>query len=162
MISKDDLSKKAEKAAQSHKQLFQKLRKKPLLPQLDSMFQELHQEAFSKINCLECANCCRSLGPRLSDRDIERLAQAQKMRPSQFSEQYLNIDEDGDYVFKSMPCPFLAADNYCTMYNHRPKACREYPHTNSRKMINLLHLTLKNTSTCPAVYEIVEGLKNKL
>ena len=37
---------------------------------------------------------------------------------------YLKIDEDGDFVLLSAPCPFLDAENYCTVYNDRPAACR--------------------------------------
>jgi Fe-S-cluster containining protein len=74
---------------------------------------------------------------------------------------YLHIDAENDYVLNAAPCPFLGADNYCQVYEDRPKACREYPHTNRKKIYQLLDLTLKNTSICPAAYEIVEGVKLK-
>jgi len=45
------------------------------------------------------------------------------------------------------------------IYDHRPKACSEYPHTNRRKFIQITDLTLKNAEICPAVFEIVEELK---
>ena len=80
-------------------------------------------------------------------------------RPAEFTEQYLRIDEDGDYVLQSLPCPFLGADNYCSVYEVRPKACREFPHTDRRKMHQILELTRKNVEVCPAVFEIVEGMK---
>jgi hypothetical protein len=82
------------------------------------------------------------------------------MRPADFIEKYLRIDEDNDYVLQSVPCAFLDADNYCSVYEARPKACREYPHTNRKKMVRILDLTHKNTRVCPAVLEIVERLKN--
>lgn len=126
---------------------------------LDQDFHELHDEAFEKIDCLACANCCKTTSPMLFPKDIERLANATKMKPSAFTDKYLKIDEDGDFVFQSAPCPFLGADNYCSVYEDRPKACREYPHTDRKNMYQILDLTYKNIKVCPAVYSIVENLK---
>lgn len=131
--------------------------KKP--KKLDALFLAQHTEKFNKINCLDCGNCCKTLGPKILDRDIERLAKVLHIKPSAFIAQYLKIDEDQDYVFKTMPCPFLAPDNYCLIYENRPKACREYPHTNHKKMLGKLNLALKNSETCPAVYLILEDLQ---
>ena len=153
-----DLNKLAEKAEPSTKELFKKWKKKSP-EKLDEKIQKLHKEVFEKIDCLNCGNCCRTLGPRITDRDIDKVARYLKIRPSEFASKYLRIDEDNDYVFKSMPCPFLGSDNYCSVYPARPKACAEYPHTDRRKFNQILDLTIKNTFTCPAVYEIVERLK---
>ncbi len=152
------LIKRAEKAEPSTKELFKKWKKKPP-EKLDIKVQKLHEEVFEKYDCLTCANCCRTLGPRITGRDIEKLSKFLKIRPSDFVSKYLKIDEDNDYVFQSMPCPFLGEDNNCIVYSERPKACSEYPHTDRRKFNQILDLTLKNTFTCPAVYEIVERLK---
>ena len=126
---------------------------------LDRIVSDLHTEAFNRINCLDCGNCCRTLGPRILQKDIDRIAKFLGLKPDGLIANYLRIDEDGDYVFKSMPCPFLGEDNYCFIYEVRPKACAKYPHTNRRKFHQIIDLTLKNTETCPAVYEIIEGLK---
>jgi len=128
---------------------------------LDEAFHSLHEEVFAQIDCLECANCCRTLGPRITDRDIQRMAKSLKIKPSQLVTDYLRVDEDGDYVFKSMPCPFLGADNYCRIYDDRPVACREYPHTDRARMYQVLHVTLNNIPVCPAVYQIIEKLKQR-
>ena len=127
---------------------------------VDSAFHSLHEEVFATIDCLDCGNCCKSLGPRLTDSDIRRISVVLKIKPSELTEKHLRIDEDNDYVFRQMPCPFLADDNYCRIYENRPRACREYPHTDRRRMQQILDITLKNTATCPAVFEIVERLKN--
>ncbi|MBS3914084.1 MAG: YkgJ family cysteine cluster protein [Bacteroidetes bacterium] len=123
---------------------------------LDYRFQELHDEAFSQIDCLNCANCCKTTSPILLEKDIERLSQHLKIRPGEFITKYLFLDTDNLYAFKSVPCPFLGADNYCTVYEFRPKACREYPHTNQRKMHTLLNLAEKNAEICPAVFHILK------
>ena len=148
----------AEKAEASTKKLF-KILKKRKPKNLDNIVHEAHEEVFEEIDCLECANCCKTLGPRITDVDIVRLAKYLKVKPRKLIEDYLRIDEDGDYVFKEMPCPFLMPDNYCMVYESRPKACREYPHTDRKRFYQVLNLTQENVKTCPAVYEIVEKIK---
>jgi uncharacterized protein len=126
---------------------------------VDAAFHHLHDEVFQEIDCLTCANCCKTTSPIFYQTDIERVAKALRMKPGAFVEKYLRVDEDKDLVLKSSPCPFLGADNHCDVYQDRPKACREYPHTDRRKMVQILDLTEKNTLVCPAVFEIVERLK---
>ncbi len=125
---------------------------------LDDRVHALHDEVFEEIDCLDCANCCKSLGPRITARDIQRIAQYLRMKELDFIERYLRLDEDGDYVFQTMPCPFLAPDNYCFVYDVRPKACREYPHTDRKKMTQLAQLTATNAQTCPAVFELLSRM----
>lgn len=131
---------------------------KKRLEKMDSIVHELHDRFSSEINCLGCAACCKQLGPAIYDKDIDRMAKELRMKPSEVVDQYLKIDEDGDYVFRTMPCPFLMADNYCSIYESRPKACREYPHTDRKKFSQIFKLTVKNTSTCPIAYEVMKEL----
>lgn len=128
---------------------------------MDLEIQQIHEDVSASIDCLSCANCCRSLGPAISDKDIDRMAKALRMKPSEVVNSYLKIDEDGDYVFKSIPCPFLMPDNYCSIYEYRPKACREYPHTDRKKFEQIFKLTVKNTETCPIAYEVLSRLMEK-
>ncbi|MDF9830003.1 YkgJ family cysteine cluster protein [Parabacteroides sp. PF5-6] len=155
-----DLSEKALKVEKETLQFFKSLPKKRLRD-LDDTIHALHEEVFDEIDCLACANCCRSLGPRLTDRDIERIAAALRLKQQEVVARYLRIDEDGDYVFQSMPCPFLCSDNYCNIYADRPRACREYPHTDRKKFYQIHALTVRNAQTCPAVFEILERLKRE-
>ena len=145
---------------QENKVFFARLKKKNP-KNLDKIVQKLHDEVFQKIDCLDCANCCKSISPTLYDNDINRLAKHLKIKPSQFVEKYLYLDEEGDYVFKETPCPFLLPDNYCMVYESRPKACRKYPHTDRPRFYQVLNLTLKNSLICPAVFEIIERLKQR-
>lgn len=134
---------------------------KKRLEKMDSVVHELHDKYSSEIDCLTCAACCKELGPAIYDKDIERLAKALKIKPSEVVDQYLKIDEDGDYIFKSMPCPFLMPDNYCMVYESRPKACREYPHTDRKKFGKIFKLTITNASTCPIAYNVLKDLIEK-
>lgn len=130
-------------------------------PQADKLVGGLHEKVFKTIDCLDCANCCKGLGPRLLRSDIEKLASHQKMKVADFMATYLREDEDGDQVFKTMPCPFLMPDNYCMVYDSRPRACREYPHTDQKNIRSILSLCIKNTETCPVVFGIFEKLAGK-
>lgn len=132
-------------------------KKKP--KNLDTVVGELHETAFSGFNCLDCANCCLTIGPRLIEKDIVRLSKHLKMKSKDFMETYIRVDEDGDFVFNERPCPFLLPDNYCMVYENRPKACRDYPHTNRKRFYQILDLSHKNCETCPAVFAIFEELK---
>ncbi|MEM6630551.1 MAG: YkgJ family cysteine cluster protein [Bacteroidota bacterium] len=133
--------------------------KKESPKKLDQLFRYYHEEVFSDFSCLDCANCCKSLGPKFLPQDIDRIAAHLRMSTASFIETYLRIDEDQDYVLQKVPCAFLEDDNRCGIYEVRPKACRTYPHTDSRGMQGKLGLTQKNTLTCPAVLEIVERMQ---
>jgi hypothetical protein len=125
--------------------------------------QDLHDDEFAKTDCLTCANCCKTSSPIFTEKDVSRIAKHFRMKEVNFISQYLQRDEDDFMVLKQAPCSFLDEnDNTCTIYDVRPKACAEYPHTNRRKFIQLTNLTLKNTEVCPAVFNIVEELKKKL
>lgn len=129
---------------------------------LDLIVHALHDEIFTELDCLKCANCCKTISPIITYRDINQIAKELKIKPGEFIQTYLEMDEEGDFVFKQTPCPFLQSDNYCSVYSSRPKACREYPHTNRKNFAQILDLSLKNTMVCPAVYAVFEKLKSKL
>lgn len=157
----DQLPRRAKDTQKETRDFFKKLKKKPP-KQLDYIMQELHEEEFRRTDCLDCANCCKTTGPLFTDKDIERIAKSFKQKPQQFIAQYLRIDEDNDYVLQSVPCTFLAADNYCLIYDVRPKACREFPHTDRKKFQQISNLTMKNVAICPAAYNIVEAMKKRI
>lgn len=145
----------------SNKKFFSKLKKKPP-KHLDVLMQELHEEEFERTDCLDCANCCKTTGPLFTNKDIERIAKFLKMKPQAFIDQYLRIDEENDYVLQQVPCTFLGHDNKCLIYEVRPKACAEFPHTDRKKFQQISNLTLKNVAICPAAYNIVEEMKKRL
>ena len=157
----DNLPKLAKDKHKENKAFFAKLKKKPP-KQLDYIMQDLHEAEFKRTDCLECANCCKTTGPLFTDKDITRIAKHFKLKPHQFTEQFLRLDEDNDYVLQSVPCAFLGADNYCSIYDVRPKACREFPHTDRKKFQQISNLTLKNVAICPAAYNIVEAMKQNI
>lgn len=158
MMTPVELHKKATEKYTENKKYLAKLKNKT--PRnLDQTMESLHEDVFEEIDCLACANCCKTTSPIFMDKDIERIAHHFRLRPADFIAKHLHLDSDGDYVHNGAPCPFLGGDNYCSIYDVRPKACAGYPHTDRKKAAQLLPKTLESTKICPAVFEIVERLK---
>ncbi|MFD2101580.1 YkgJ family cysteine cluster protein [Flagellimonas iocasae] len=157
----EQLPQKAREKHAENKKFFAKLKKRPP-KDLDYIMQELHHAEFERTDCLTCANCCKTTGPLFTNADIERIAKHFKIKPSEFIDRYLRVDEENDYVLQSVPCAFLGADNYCSIYEVRPKACREFPHTDRKKFQQISNLTLKNVAICPAAFHIVEEMKRRI
>lgn len=122
----------------------------------------LHDEAFSKIDCLQCANCCKNYSPRFKTPDIKRISKVLGLRESAFIEKYLLVDEEGDFIVNTRPCPFLGADNFCSIYEDRPSDCRRFPYTDEDVIIKRQELTLKNSTFCPITYYVLEKLVEKI
>jgi len=158
----EELPKLAEEAKKENKKYFVNLRKRTP-KNLDYLMQELHDKEFQKTDCLTCGNCCKTTSPIFTDTDTARISKHLKMKVVNFISQYLDRDADDFYVLKSAPCTFFDSnDNTCFIYDVRPKACSEYPHTNRKKFIQITELTMKNIEICPAVFNIIEALKLKL
>jgi|TARA_B110001469_G_scaffold126360_1_gene143814 hypothetical protein len=155
------LPKKVQENKKVHRNFFIKLRKKTP-KNLDAIMEKLHDDEFKKSDCLQCANCCKTTSPIFTKKDIERISKSFRIKTRQFIDTYLNVDDDQDYVLKTSPCTFLAEDNTCNIYDVRPKACQEYPHTNRKSFEKISDLTLQNVAICPATFNIVEALRAKL
>jgi Fe-S-cluster containining protein len=146
--------KKSAENAKSYARFLQKADRNKVLSRLP----DLHEEAFSKIDCLSCANCCRNYSPRFKTPDIKRISKVLKMKEGVFIETYLKLDDDGDYVVQSTPCPFLGSHNHCSIYEDRPSDCRRFPYTDEDVLLKRPKITLKNATFCPAVYYVMEKL----
>lgn len=146
--------KKSAERQKLYKQFLQKADKNKVLKQLPV----LHEEAFTRVDCLQCANCCRNFSPRFKTPDIKRISKHLRMKESEFIDTYLRVDEDGDFVVKTTPCPFLGKDNYCGIYDERPSDCRRFPYTDEDVLVRRQPLTLKNSTFCPITYHVLERL----
>lgn len=141
-----------------NKKLIEKL-KRWKRKDLDELFIAAHEEVFAALDCRKCGNCCKDLGPKVNNRDIERIGKFINMRAGKVRNNYLDVDEDNDFVFNRMPCPFLKEENFCSIYEARPRACAEYPHTGYPNMQKRLNLTLRNSTICPGVYRILNLIR---
>lgn len=146
--------KQAAENQKAYKRLLEKGNKNKMLKALP----QLHEAAFSQIDCLDCGNCCKNYSPRFKQPDIKRIAKRLRMKEGAFTAQYLKLDEDNDYVVRQSPCPFLGSDNYCSIYEDRPGDCRRYPYTDEDVLLKRVGLTLKNAMSCPAVFSVLENL----
>lgn len=153
-----DWQNKARKGQKRYRQLLKKLQTKKGKG-MEKRLPALHEEAFSHINCLECAHCCKTISPRFKTPDIKRISRHLGMKESVFIETFLRLDEDGDYVVQHSPCPFLNTDNSCNIYEVRPGDCKNYPYTDSREFIKRPQTTYQNATVCPAVYYVLEKLE---
>ncbi|GAA4324219.1 YkgJ family cysteine cluster protein [Flaviaesturariibacter amylovorans] len=118
----------------------------------------LHEEAFAANDCLQCAACCKNYSPRFKTPDVKRISKHLRMKESVFIDTYLHVDNEGDFVVKSSPCPFLGADNCCSIYDVRPSDCARFPYTDEDVLLKRPQLTLKNATFCPIVFSVLDKL----
>lgn len=158
MAELENWEKKSEENQKKYKNFLQKANKNKVL----KLLPQIHDEAFEKVDCLQCANCCKSYSPRFKTTDIKRISKHLKIKESEFIHTYLRLDADGDYVTKTTPCPFLGIDNYCSIYEQRPGDCTRFPYTDEDVLLKRPQLTLKNSSFCPITFYVLEQLMEKL
>jgi uncharacterized protein len=148
-----------EKKARDKQKQFQQMLKRADKNKVLKQLPQLHEEAVSRVNCLDCAACCKNYSPRFKTPDVKRISKHMGMKESVFIETYLRVDEDGDFVVKASPCPFLGTDNYCSIYDVRPSDCARFPYTNEDVIVKRQQLTLKNATFCPIVFHVLERLE---
>ena len=153
-INISSFSKQSSESLKKYKQYLLRADKNDLLERLPA----LHDEAFKKIDCLTCANCCKNYSPRFKTPDIKRIARYLKMKEGAFIEKYLLLDNEGDYVVTTKPCPFLGEDNACSIYSERPSDCKRFPYTDEDVFFKRPAITLKNATFCPIVEHVMERL----
>jgi len=139
------------------KKLFEKKNKKVL-----KRVGEVNDQVFEEMSCMDCANCCKSIPPQLLKSDVKRISKHLDMSQKEFEKEYTTIDDDGDLVFKKSPCVFLEEDNACSIYEVRPEACREYPHTEQALFRQGMAWHSINAIYCPAAYNVLERMKTLL
>jgi len=154
------ISRKAKAERKENKKFFAKLKKKKPAG-LTKAFRQFNDEAFAHTNCMNCANCCRTALAVFEKPDIRRISRHFEMTEKDFIKKYLKPHPDYEYLIKTLPCPFLAEDNKCSIYEIRPTGCRTYPPARlqlSEEQLDVLH---DNIEICPAVSEMVDKIKIK-
>ncbi len=147
-----------QKTAKEHKKKYAQFLKRCEQRVVIRQLPELHEQTFAKIDCLQCANCCKNHSPRFKIPDIKRISKSLNLKQGDFIQKYLKLDEENDYVLQQQPCSFLNPDNRCSIYEVRPSDCARYPYTDEDVLLKRPALTLKNTEVCPAVFTIMEKL----
>jgi uncharacterized protein len=130
--------------------------------EIDAIVRRLDAYVASKIDCRQCANCCRELAAALGREDSERLAQAEGITPEQFEQKYLDrTDEPDRFLIRQKPCPFLEG-KLCRHYHARPESCAEYPFLHQPDFTTRSVMALWNLPYCPIVYNVYELLKQEI
>ena len=119
---------------------------------LDSLASGLNEKAFKTIDCLNCANCCKTMTPTYTKTDVKRISKHLGMSVHQYHEKYLEKDKTGDFMNVKQPCQFLRKDNKCSIYPVRPKDCSGFPHTQSKNFKQFIPDThIQNIEYCPII-----------
>ena len=129
--------------------------------ELDVIVHRHYEEVANQVDCCSCGNCCRHVTPILQEHDIDRLATGLDVSRKEMADRFFVTDEDGDVIFREMPCPFLL-DSFCTVYEHRPDDCRSFPHLDKGEFVFRLTQAVQNCSICPIVFNVFERLKDEL
>lgn len=121
----------------------------------DKTTQEINKEVTKKIDCLDCANCCKTTVTTFNEEDISRASKFLGEKRKKFINKYL-IYDFGEYTTITTPCPFLLDDNKCKIYNVRPYSCNSFPHTHKKNFIAMATVHQMNYSICPITYQVVK------
>jgi len=130
---------------------------------LAKLVSSLEVEVWKDVDCLSCANCCKTMSPTYSQADIKRIARHFNQTPAAFAKKWLRKDRIGDILNKTEPCQFLnLEDNKCSIYAIRPADCSGFPHLRKTKMVDYIHIHKQNIEYCPATYKLVEKMQEAM
>lgn len=127
---------------------------------LDKMTTAVEKEVWKEVDCLTCANCCKTMSPTYTTGDIKRIAAHLDMKVDEFKKKWLYKERStGDWLNKQQPCQFLnLKDNKCSIYAVRPLDCSGFPHLPKKRMVDYMHVHKQNVEYCPATYKMVEKM----
>ncbi len=128
---------------------------------LDKLAADTEKEVWKEVDCLTCANCCKTMSPTFNAKDLKRISAHLNMSVQEFKDKWLYFDKkDKDWMNKKQPCQFLnLKDNKCSIYALRPDDCAGFPHLAKKKMTDYMHVHRQNIEYCPATYRMVEKMK---
>ena len=144
----------------AYKRFLTKLEKKT--PRgLDALAAVIEKEVWKEVDCVSCANCCKTMTPTYTPKDIKRIAAHLGMRVIAFKKKWLRKERGsgGDWINKNTPCQFLdLKTNMCGIYAVRPVDCSGFPHFSKKRMVDYMHVHKQNIEECPAAFKMVEKM----
>lgn len=159
-----DLQKFGKKAGKKKDELTAFLQKlDEIVPEdMPGLVEKTDVGVWTEVDCMACANCCKTMTPTYTPDDIKRIATHLGMTAASFKNKWLEQDKDnGDWVNKQQPCQFLV-DNKCSIYEVRPADCAEFPHHNKKPFDEYNDTFIQNVHRCPATFLLVSRLKKKV
>jgi Fe-S-cluster containining protein len=137
-----------------HKQFLRATRSQDTVEVME-LGRQLHNDVFAVMDCTKCANCCKVLKAAFTNAEIEQAARHLGITSRTMKRRYLQECHAGKYVVKTLPCPFLAADNHCTIYDARPADCVYYPVTDEWTTPSRRIVYAQESAICPAMFHVV-------
>lgn len=129
---------------------------------MSKLVAEVDKTVWEDVDCTTCANCCKSMVPTYSTKDIARISAHFGMTPKQFKDKWLEKDpENGDWMNKQRPCQFLQ-NNLCSIYEIRPADCAEFPHHNKKPFDLYNDMFKTNIEYCPATFTLINRLRKRV
>jgi Fe-S-cluster containining protein len=131
---------------------------------LDTVVKEADKEVWKETDCLQCANCCKTMTPTFTPTDIKRIAAHFGQTQDEFKEKWLYKERStGDWMNKKQPCQFLdLKTNKCSIYSIRPADCAGFPHHTKRHFTEWVHVYKQNVEYCPATFRLVEKIMDRV
>lgn len=127
--------------------------------ELDKYAIKINKQVWKEIDCLQCSNCCRTMTPTYTFKDLQRISKHLNMTIKQFKEKWLYKNREGEWMNVNTPCQFLdCKTNMCNIYSVRPADCAEFPHLTKKKMTDYMHVHKQNVQHCPASFKMAEKL----
>jgi len=74
---------------------------------LDQLTTVVEKEVWKEVDCLTCANCCKTMTPTYTPADLKRISKHLGMTVDEFKKKWLYKERgSGDWMNKSTPCQF--------------------------------------------------------
>ena len=131
----------------------------------DAPFQILAGEVQRHVDCTACANCCRNSVVSVNKSEIENIARHIGSTPEAVARLYTVPDPDtpGLRILRSSKegCIFLDG-NLCTIYEGRPKTCRDFPHVavGEHSLGSRQSSLARWAPICPIIFNALEQYKH--
>lgn len=126
---------------------------------VDRIVHRLNEEIEKQIDCTKCGNCCKTLRPCVTNKEIETLIAIDKVSREYFNEHFTEQDDFEDIKYlKNTPCKYLS-NKKCSIYDLRPLDCKSYPHIRKKQFNSRTLSMMGNYGICPIVFNVIESLK---
>ncbi len=131
--------------------------------ELDALVNSLVADIAPQIDCTACAYCCKHFPAGVTQDDIPRLSEVLNLPPDDVTAVYCDFTaalQQGEWAFFcGLPCPFLRDNNLCSIYAHRPGACRDFPPLTPDFRWLFDQILLTDLAICPITFNVFERLK---
>lgn len=155
--------KKVKATKNSFRRFLTKLEKSTLRG-FDGYVGTVEKKVWAEVDCLSCANCCKTMTPTFNEKDLKRISAHFGQTVDEFKKKWLFQERAAakDWMNRNEPCQFLnLKDNKCSIYAIRPDDCAGFPHL-SKKFKDYAHVHKQNVEYCPATHKLVEKMMDDM